>query len=229
MCGRPRQLTVLDPIYTNPFSPVLSVGHCIINSPSLPPCSSTLCLPTALLPPPSTRYDPLKKHLFSKDADSSVQRRVGIVGLGGLGVMGARIAKAKGCSVTCISRSAEKKSLSDSCGTDVFLVSTDPAQMQAECGTLDLILNTIPLYHDYIQYQKLLAPGGKQVILGLHKGLPGAMVANGVLCGASKVTASSIGGIINTTSVLRSLSSRPTRSMRCIQNWTAITTLGCAT
>ena len=158
--------------------------------------------PSTPLCPPSTRYDPLKKHLFSKDTDSSVQRRVGIVGLGGLGVMGARIAKAKGCSVTCISRSAEKKSLSDSCGSDVFLVSTDPAQMQAECGTLDLILNTIPLYHDYIQYQKLLAPGGKQVILGLHKGLPGAMVANGVLCGASKVTASGIGGIINTQEVI---------------------------
>ena len=48
-----------------------------------------------------------------------------------------------------------------------FLVS---CRHQENKNSLDLILNTIPSYHDYGMYKKLLTPKGKQVLLGLHKG-----------------------------------------------------------
>jgi alcohol dehydrogenase (NADP+) len=65
-------------------------------------------------------------------------------------------------------------------------------------GSLDIILNTIPVYHNYDVYTRLLAKKGKQVLLGLHKGLIAGFVLNSLTGGRSRVTFSGIGGIPNT-------------------------------
>jgi D-arabinose 1-dehydrogenase-like Zn-dependent alcohol dehydrogenase len=105
-----------------------------------------------------TMFDPLEVH---KAANGT---RVGIVGLGGLGQMGIKIAKARGCVVTVISRSAGKKAFATKCGADHFVVSTNPADMKRAAASLDLILNTVPVYHDYLANRQLLVDdGGKQV------------------------------------------------------------------
>ncbi len=68
-------------------------------------------------------------------------------------------------------------------------------------GSFDLILNTIPSYHDYNAYTTLLNGTGRQVLLGLHKGLAAAMIVNLVTCDRSKVIFSGIGGIRATQEV----------------------------
>ena len=69
----------------------------------------------------------------------------------------SEIAKAMGASVTVISRSPKKKTFARDCGADTFIVSESDAQMKAEAGKLDLLINTIPSYHDYMAYQPLLS------------------------------------------------------------------------
>lgn len=143
-----------------------------------------------------TMYDPLTK------LGAGPQTTVGIAGLGGLGVMGLKIAKALGCTVTVISRNMAKEALARSAGADNYLALDNPAALEQAKGTLDIILNSIPIYHDYDVYTRLLSPKGKQVILGLHKGIVGAMVAGKVTCGISKVMGSGIGGIQATQAVI---------------------------
>jgi uncharacterized zinc-type alcohol dehydrogenase-like protein len=86
-----------------------------------------------------TMYDPLKK------LGAKAGTRVGIVGLGGLGVMGIKLAKAMGCTVTAISRKASKEAFAKSCGADAYILSGDEGQRAAADGSLDIILNTVPV------------------------------------------------------------------------------------
>lgn len=76
--------------------------------------------------------------------------------------------------------------------------------MKQHAGTMDIILNTIPSYHNYTAYTPLLkkAKGSKQILLGLHKGIGGAMIADQVKGGKSRIGMSGIGGIRNTQEVM---------------------------
>ena len=101
-----------------------------------------------------------------------------------------------------ISRNMSKEALAKGAGADNVFALDNAAALEEAKGTFDIILNTIPIYHDYDVYTRLLAPKGKQVILGLHKGIVGAMVAGKVTCGISKVMGSGIGGIAATQAVI---------------------------
>jgi len=94
-------------------------------------------------------------------------RRVGIIGIGGLGQMGVQIAKAMGNTVTAISTSPNKEAAAKEIGADNFVVSTDPESMKAAAGSLDLILNTVSAEHQASTYLSLLAKKGVLVQLGL--------------------------------------------------------------
>eukprot|EP00929_Paragymnodinium_shiwhaense_P021891 TRINITY_DN1414_c0_g2_i1.p1 TRINITY_DN1414_c0_g2~~TRINITY_DN1414_c0_g2_i1.p1 ORF type:complete len:426 (+),score=76.44 TRINITY_DN1414_c0_g2_i1:99-1376(+) len=143
-----------------------------------------------------TMYDPLKAH------GATAGTRVGIIGLGGLGVMGVKLAKAMGCKVSAISRSTGKRSHASEAGAETFIVSTDPADLGKNAKTLDLILNTIPVEHDWSVYNSLLSKSGKQVLLGLHSGLVGSMAAQMIVGKRNKVIGSGIGGTQNTQEVI---------------------------
>ncbi|CAK9105948.1 Probable cinnamyl alcohol dehydrogenase 2 (CAD 2) [Durusdinium trenchii] len=143
-----------------------------------------------------TMYDPLKA--FGAKAGD----KVGIVGLGGLGVMGVKLAKALGCNVVAISRSESKKAFAESCGASGLLASSNQQQMAEHARSFDLILNTIPLDHDESIYTELVKPSGRHVLLGLNSSMVGAMVIGKVTFGKSKVTMSGIGGIPNTQEVI---------------------------
>jgi uncharacterized zinc-type alcohol dehydrogenase-like protein len=143
-----------------------------------------------------TMYDPLKRY-----GAVGGGLRVGVVGLGGLGVMGLKLANALGNTTTAISRQPSKAALASSeAGAAHFLVSTDESAMASARGSLDLILNTIPAYHDYTLYQQLVAPGGRHVILGANAVFAGVMFASKLLGGSerSPVVSSGIGGLKNT-------------------------------
>ena len=92
---------------------------------------------------------------------------MGIVGIGGLGQMGVRIAKAMGNTVTAISTSPNKEAAAKEIGADNFVVSTDPEKMKAGADSLDLILNTVSADHDLNTYLPLMAAKGVLVQLGL--------------------------------------------------------------
>jgi len=146
-----------------------------------------------------TMYDPLKRYGATKGT------RVGVIGLGGLGVMGIKLAKALGCVVTAISRTKAKEHLATAAGAVNYVASADPASMTAGAGSLDLILNTIPAAHDWAAYQVLLAKGGKHVLLGVHSGLAAAIYAEKIRklsFTSSTVVMSMIGGITNTQEVI---------------------------
>jgi len=109
-----------------------------------------------------TMYSPLVYWGADKGA-----KRVGIIGIGGLGQMGVRIAKAMGNTVTAISTSPNKEAAAREIGADNFVVSTDPESMKAAANSLDLILNTVSADHNLNTYLPLMAGKGVLVQLGL--------------------------------------------------------------
>merc|ERR1719153_1950158 len=94
-------------------------------------------------------------------------KRVGIIGIGGLGQMGVRLAKAMGNTVSAISTSPNKEAAAKEIGADKFVISTDAGSMKFNEKTLDLILNTVSAEHDLNHYMPLLADKGVLVQLGL--------------------------------------------------------------
>ncbi len=146
-----------------------------------------------------TLFDPLRRYGATKGG-----MRIGIVGVGGLGQMGLKLAKAMNCHVTAITRSPAKAAFARACGADEVLVSTDAEAMKrgARARALDLVLNTIPSEHDYSPYSALLTPAGKQVMLGLNTGLIAGMAVNAIVCGRSRLVGSGIGGIEATQAVI---------------------------
>jgi uncharacterized zinc-type alcohol dehydrogenase-like protein len=90
-----------------------------------------------------TTYSPL--HRFGVKAGD----KVGIVGLGGLGHMGVKIAKAMGAHVTMISHSASKQADAERLGADDFLLSKDADAFKKNAKRFDFILDTVSAPHDY--------------------------------------------------------------------------------
>jgi D-arabinose 1-dehydrogenase-like Zn-dependent alcohol dehydrogenase len=144
-----------------------------------------------------TMYDPLKKF------NCGPGTRLAIIGLGGLGQMGIKLGKILGADVTVISRSAAKEKIAIGFGADHFLVSADAEQLEKAKGSFDLILNTIPAYHSYTEYNKLVAKNGTQVLIGLHDGTVAGLLTEKVTCGSSKFVGSMIGGIPATNEVMQ--------------------------
>ena len=93
-------------------------------------------------------------------------KRVGVVGIGGLGQMGIQLAKAMGNIVTAISTSPHKEAGARQLGADHFIVSSQPDSMAMGAKSLDLILNTVSADHDLTALLGLLARDGTVVALG---------------------------------------------------------------
>lgn len=142
-----------------------------------------------------TAYEPLRYHGAKKGS------RIGIVGLGGLGVMGVKLAKALGCEVTVISRSMSKAELAKQLGADNYIASSDSEQMAAARKSLDLILDFIPVEHKYTPYVGMLAKKGQIVFLGITPAFGAAHFRGGPKAsGCCKCSA--IGGIERTQEVM---------------------------
>ncbi|ERN16043.1 hypothetical protein AMTR_s00030p00112980 [Amborella trichopoda] len=95
-------------------------------------------------------------------------KHLGVVGLGGLGHLAVKIAKALGLNVSAISTSSSKKkeALDWRLGADRFLVSSDPQQMKAATGTMEYIMDTVSCGHPLEPLLALLKPNGKFILLG---------------------------------------------------------------
>jgi len=122
---------------------------------------------------------------------------VGIIGIGGLGQMGVRLAKAMGNTVTAISTSPSKEEAAREIGADNFVVSTDPESMTAAAMSLDLILNTVSANHDLNLYLPLLSNKGVLVQLGLVMS-PHPVSQAPLMFRKLSITGSLIGGVPET-------------------------------
>src|SRR6201999_4393280 len=108
-----------------------------------------------------TTYSPLRH--WGVDADS----KVGVVGLGGLGHMAVKIAKAMGAEVTVFTTSPGKADDARALGATDVVISSDPEQMEAAAGTLDLIIDTVAASPDLDPYIGTLHRDGSIVLLGV--------------------------------------------------------------
>jgi len=145
-----------------------------------------------------TMYEPLKANGATTRADM----KIGIVGVGGLGTMGIKIAKALNHHVTAISTSIHKKNLCFEKGADSFILSSDDHAMERGKGSLDLIINTVSANHQLGHYLPLLKKRGTIVQLGLVME-PHLISQFGLLMEGINITGSLIGGIKSTEEVVK--------------------------
>nr|WKU61912.1 demethyldihydrocorynantheine, demethylcorynantheidine synthase [Mitragyna parvifolia] len=110
-----------------------------------------------------TSYSPLKNFGLDKPG-----LHIGIAGLGGIGHVAVKFAKAFGAKVTVISASENKREEAiKKYGADAFLDSSNPEQMRVVAGTLAGIIDTIPSPHSLVPLLDLLLPHGKLVVVGV--------------------------------------------------------------
>jgi uncharacterized zinc-type alcohol dehydrogenase-like protein len=128
--------------------------------------------------------------------------KVGVVGMGGLGHMGIKFARALGAEVTVFTRSDAKVAEAKRQGADRVIVSSDESQMTAAAGSLDYILDTVPVQHDLNPYLQTLSFDGTHILVGLLEPID-PPVEGGQLVMQRRVLAGSlIGGMPETQEVL---------------------------
>ncbi|XWS39903.1 hypothetical protein CRYUN_Cryun18bG0094600 [Craigia yunnanensis] len=139
--------------------------------------------------------------------------RGGILGLGGVGHMGVKIAKAMGHHVTVISSSEKKKvEALEHLGADEYLVSSDTEGMQMAADSLDYIIDTVPVFHPLEPYLSLLKLDGKLILTGVIN-TPLQFVTPMLMLGRRSITGSFIGSMKETEEMLQFCKEKDLTSM----------------
>ncbi|MHB8847167.1 MAG: NAD(P)-dependent alcohol dehydrogenase [Burkholderiales bacterium] len=129
-------------------------------------------------------------------------KKIGIVGLGGLGHMAVKIAHAMGAHVVLFTTSASKIEDGKQLGADEVCISTDPKQMEQYANQLDFILNTVAAPHNLDAYLQLLKHDGTMTLVGAPaEPHPSPSVFNLILK-RRQLAGSLIGGIRETQEML---------------------------
>lgn len=143
-----------------------------------------------------TTWSPLK------NANIGPGSKVAVVGLGGLGHMAIKLAKAMGAHVTLFTRSPGKEEDARRLGADRVVISSDARQMAAVGGEFNLIVDTVPYAHDLNPYIPTLRFKGSLVLVGYLGPLEPALNSMPMVIGGKSVGASLIGGIPATQEML---------------------------
>jgi alcohol dehydrogenase (NADP+) len=142
-----------------------------------------------------TTYSPLRHWKVGKG------QKVGVVGLGGLGHMGVKFAKAFGANVVLFTTSAKKTADGVRLGADEVVISKNETEMQKHAGSFHFILDTASAEHDINAYLTLLKLDGTLTLLGApQKPLP--VMAFNLLLRRRRFAGSGIGGIRETQEML---------------------------
>jgi uncharacterized zinc-type alcohol dehydrogenase-like protein len=128
-------------------------------------------------------------------------KKVGVVGLGGLGHMAVKFAHAFGAHVVVFTTSFNKKDDALRLGADEVVVSRDADQMNKHAGSFDFILDTVSAEHDINAYIQLLRRDGNITIVGAPDN-PHVVSAFGLLFKRRSISGSLIGGIAETQEML---------------------------
>lgn len=142
-----------------------------------------------------TTYSPLKHWKVGKGS------KVGILGLGGLGHMGVKLAASMGAEVTMLSHSPSKAADAKRLGAHHFVLTSDEEQANACMGTFDFILDTASAEHDYNFYLGMLRTNGVMVCVGAPPA-PAQVPAFNLIMGRKTLAGSLIGGIPETQEML---------------------------
>jgi len=128
-------------------------------------------------------------------------QKVGVVGLGGLGHMGLKFAKALGAHIVLFTTSTKKTAEALRLGADEVVVSKDPAQMQKHANSFDFILDTASAEHDLNAYLQLVKLNGTMTLVGAPE-KPAPVSAFALLFRRRQLAGSIIGGIRETQEML---------------------------
>ncbi|RAP35688.1 hydroxyacid dehydrogenase [Legionella quinlivanii] len=142
-----------------------------------------------------TLYSPLRHW------NAGPGKKVAIIGLGGLGHMGVKLAHAMGAEVTVLSQSMKKESDGKRLGADHFYSTSNPEIFSKLANHFDLIINTVSSAINWGDYMQLLKTNGTMVILGIPpENVP--MVAMPLIAQRRSIAGSLIGGIKQTQEML---------------------------
>jgi len=142
-----------------------------------------------------TTYSPIRRWGDIKG------KKVGVVGLGGLGHMGVKFARAFGAHVVVFTTSPGKKEDALRLGAHEVIISTNPDEMKQHAGTFNFILDTIAADHDINAYLNMLALEGNITLVGAPE-TPLQVSAFALLFGRKSISGSLIGGIKETQEML---------------------------
>jgi uncharacterized zinc-type alcohol dehydrogenase-like protein len=159
------------------------------------PSSLSLAGAAPLLCAGITTYSPMRRWGVSKG------QKVGVVGLGGLGHMGVKLARAFGAHVVVFTTSPNKTEDALRLGADEVVVSRDANEMAKHAGSFDFVLDTVSAHHDINAYINLLRHDGTITIVGAQE-KPLAVSPFSLLMGRRNLAGSIIGGIAETQEVL---------------------------
>jgi uncharacterized zinc-type alcohol dehydrogenase-like protein len=165
---------------------VLSIGH---DEKDLAAVAPLLCAGI-------TTYSPLNHWKVGPG------QKVGIVGLGGLGHMGVKIAAAMGADVYVFSTSPGKREDAKRLGAKDLIVSKDEAVMAEHRGSFDFILNTVAASHDLNAFLALLKRDGTMTLVGVPEHPHPALEVGNLVMRRRSLTGSLIGGIRETQEML---------------------------
>lgn len=143
-----------------------------------------------------TLYSPLKHW------GATSGRKVGIVGLGGLGHMGVKLAHALGAHTVLFTTSASKVPDGRRLGADEVVLSTDPEAMTAHATTFDLIVSTVSVPHDLDAFTTLLRRDGTLVLVGIPEFAHPSPGVGQLIVKRRRIAGSMIGGIAETQEML---------------------------
>ena len=115
--------------------------------------------------------------------------------------MGVKFGVAFGADVTVLSTSPSKEEAAKALGAHHFVVTSDPAQLEAVKGSFDFILDTVSAEHDMNLYLSLLKTNGTHICVGVPSE-PYAIQPFSLLAGRKSVSGSGIGGLPETQEML---------------------------
>jgi len=142
-----------------------------------------------------TTYSPLRHWGVTEG------KKVGVVGLGGLGHMGVKLAHAMGAHVVVFTTSPDKKEDALRLGADEVVVSRNADEMQKHAGSFDFILDTVAAKHDINAYLNLLRLDGNITLVGAPE-KPLEVAAFSLIMARRSLSGSNIGGIAETQEML---------------------------
>jgi uncharacterized zinc-type alcohol dehydrogenase-like protein len=143
-----------------------------------------------------TTYSPLRHWKVGKDS------KVGIVGLGGLGHMGVKLAHAMGAHVVMFTTSPGKTEDAKKLGADEVVVSKNPDEMKKHVDSFDFILNTVAAPHNLDAYLELLKRDGTMCMLGVPASPHPSPSVGNLIFRRRSLAGSLIGGVAETQEML---------------------------
>jgi uncharacterized zinc-type alcohol dehydrogenase-like protein len=142
-----------------------------------------------------TTYSPMRHWGVTKG------KKVGVVGIGGLGHMAVKIAHGLGAHVVAFTTSTRKVEDALRLGADEVVVSRDANQMQLHAGSFDFILDAVSADHDINAYLNLLRRDGNITLVGAPE-KPLSVAAFNLIFGRRSLSGSPIGGLAETQEML---------------------------